>query len=225
MESQKVIVIGAGGHAREIHAYVADLARAGWDGELVGFLDDGLLPGLHNGLNVLGGVDSFSVLAEGNGSYLTAVGDNAARRRLVKRIETLTGGSARPWTLIHPRAHLGVNVQVGEGSCLAPGFLGTVNVTIGKHSILNVKASVSHDCVIGDFANINPAATICGNVRIGEGVYIGAGAVVKEKISIGAWSVIGAGALVIHDIPPNVTAIGVPARIIKRHELTLRSAG
>lgn len=225
MPSPKVIVIGAGGHAREVHAYLADLIRAGWDGELLGFLDDGLPPGMHNGLRVLGGLDSFPQVARGNCGYITAVGDNATRRRLVERIESLTGGSVRPWTLIHPLAHRGSNVQAGEGTCMAPGSLGTVNVTIGRHSILNVKASVSHDCTLGDFVNINPAATICGNVRIGEGAYIGAGVVVKEKISIGAWSIIGAGAVVVRDIPPHVTAVGVPARVIKRHDLTHRSAG
>jgi acetyltransferase-like isoleucine patch superfamily enzyme len=71
--------------------------------------------------------------------------------------------------------------------------------------------------VIGDFANINPGATVCGWVTIGEGAYIGAGAVIKDRVSIGAWSTIGAGAVVVRDIPPNVTAVGVPARITKRH--------
>jgi acetyltransferase EpsM len=68
--------------------------------------------------------------------------------------------------------------------------------------------------------NINPGVTVCGDVRIGEGSYIGAGATIKDKVSIGQWSVIGAGAVVISDIPPHVTAIGVPARVIKDHEVT-----
>jgi acetyltransferase EpsM len=79
-----------------------------------------------------------------------------------------------------------------------------------------MKASVAHDCVLGDFVNINPGATICGWAQIGEGAYIGAGAVVKDKAKVGAWSIVGAGAVVIKDIPANVTAVGVPARVIKQ---------
>ena len=42
---------------------------------------------------------------------------------------------------------------------------------------------------------------------------------IKDKISIGAGSVIGAGAIVVSDLPPNVTAVGVPARITKQNEV------
>jgi len=52
---------------------------------------------------------------------------------------------------------------------------------------------------------------------IGEGCYIGMGANVIQGITIGPWSIIGAGAVVIRDIPPHVTAVGVPARVIKVH--------
>lgn len=41
-----------------------------------------------------------------------------------------------------------------------------------------------------------------------------------QGVSIGAWTIVGAGAVVTSDLPENVTAVGVPARIIKRKELT-----
>jgi acetyltransferase-like isoleucine patch superfamily enzyme len=76
--------------------------------------------------------------------------------------------------------------------------------------------------VIGDFANINPGATICGTCRIGEGCFVGAGATVINGISIGEWTVIGAGAVVVRDLPPRVTVVGVPAQIIKHHQIPAR---
>src|SRR5436853_318582 len=83
---------------------------------------------------------------------------------------------------------VGSDVEIGEGTCLAPGVIVTTRTTIGRHCILNIHSSVSHDCVFDDYVNINPGATVCGNVCIGEGSYIGAGATIKDKVSIGEWS-------------------------------------
>lgn len=210
-------ILGGGGHGRELHSYIQDLERAGWNGRLRGYLDDNLPAGTHGRIEVAGSIDGFDVLSSGLGAprYLTACGSNALRRKIVERVAALYGDTFLPWTLLHPRTEIGEDIEIGEGTCVAPGVIITAKTQIGKHCILNVKVSVSHDCVIGDFVNLNPGATVCGSVTIGEGAYIGAGAVVKERISIGAWSIIGAGAAVVRDIPPNVTAVGVPARIIK----------
>ena len=37
-------------------------------------------------------------------------------------------------------------------------------------------------------------------------------------LSIGPWSVIGAGTVVVRDTPANVTAVGVPVKVIKTRE-------
>jgi sugar O-acyltransferase (sialic acid O-acetyltransferase NeuD family) len=215
-----LVIIGAGGHGRELFSYLKDLERAGWTGKLRGYLDDGLAPGLYGRIEVLGPVDSLNLQTDGSPDqrrYLTAFGSNPLRRQMVERLTGFYGEALTPWTLIHPQTSIGEDVEIGEGTCLAPGVILTTRTTIGRHCILNVKASVSHDCRVGDFVNINPGATICGSVTVGEGANIGAGAIVKERISIGSWSVIGAGAVVVRDIPSNVTAVGVPARVTRQH--------
>jgi acetyltransferase EpsM len=222
-DSQNIVVIGAGWHGSEVYSYLLDLMAQNGSIHLVGFIDEHKPHGAWRGTEILGNFDDLKSLLRRHTDipfcYITATGDNRVRQQFVQKIESLSMHNLIAWTLRHPRSIVGYNVEVGEGTCLAPGSIITTHARIGKHCILNVNASVSHDCVIGDFVNINPGAVVCGNVNVGEGCYIGAGATIIDKVSIGDWSTIGAGAVVIHDIPPYVTAVGVPARVIKENRL------
>lgn len=216
MDLRQVVVIGAGGHAKEVCSYIEGLNIS-----LVGLIDDNKPPGPYAGSSILGDFKTLGKLLEDGASpigYLTAVGDNNSRQFLVDRAASLGAGLLAPWTLIHARAHVGTGVTVGVGTCLAPGSIVTTDASIGRHCILNVNVSVSHDAIVGDFCNLNPGAVICGDVSLGQGCYVGAGAIVKEKVSVGEGTVIGAGAVVVRDIPPGVTAVGVPARVIKSND-------
>jgi len=218
---QNLVIIGAGGHGSELCAYIQDIKAQGDSVELAGFIDENKPPGDWNGFEILGGfVELEAVLKRGACStlyYLTAVGDNRVRAELVKKLEGFNAGNLSAWTLIHPRSAVGRGVEIGEGTCLAPGSIITTKAHVGRHCIVNVNASISHDCRIQDFCNINPGAVIAGNVSLGAGCYIGAGATVIDKVSIGDWTIIGAGAVVVDDVPPGVTAVGVPAKVIKRN--------
>ncbi len=68
---------------------------------------------------------------------------------------------------------------------------------------------------IGNNVYISPGVTICGDATLKDGCDIGAGATILPWVTIGRHTIIGAGAVVTEDIPDNVTAVGVPARIIK----------
>jgi sugar O-acyltransferase (sialic acid O-acetyltransferase NeuD family) len=214
-----LVVIGAGGHASEVCAYVGDLVKAGEPIRLLGCIDDHKPAGSHGGLDVLGDFAALAALARDEGDVwcLAAVGDNATRRRFVERADAAGGGHVRWWTLRHPAAVVGRDAVIGPGACLAPGAIVTARVRLGAHVILNVNASVSHDAVVGDFVNINPGAVVAGGAVLGDACFIGAGATLIERIRIGAGTIVGAGAAVIRDLPPHTTAVGVPARVIKSH--------
>lgn len=53
---------------------------------------------------------------------------------------------------------------------------------------------------------------------IGDNVEINAGAVIVGPVHIGNYVRIGANAVVIHDIPNNCTAVGVPAKVVRTYE-------
>jgi len=209
-----IIIVGAGAHGDEVAAYLCDMGLP-----LAGAVDDNRPKGDWNVTQVIGGVTEMVDFCSAHTEvrYITAFGSNSVRRALVHRIENLGLLNLKAWSLKHTSAWKGADVEIGNGTLLAPHSLVTTRTRVGHHCILNVKASVSHDCIIGDWCNINPAATLCGGVHIGDGCYIGAGVTVIDKRKIGAWTIVGAGAVVTQDLPEGVTAVGVPARIIKRH--------
>lgn len=53
-------------------------------------------------------------------------------------------------------------------------------------------------------------------ITIGNNVWIGAGSTILAGVTIGDNSVIGAGSVVTKDIPPNVVAVGVPCRVMRK---------
>jgi serine O-acetyltransferase len=83
-----------------------------------------------------------------------------------------------------------------------------------------------HGCVvaadrIGRNCSIIAAATLGmrrerGFPVLADEVFVGAGARVLGPVSIGAQAAIGANAVVLHDVPPGATAVGVPARIVRK---------
>ncbi|OUD15579.1 serine O-acetyltransferase [Thioflexithrix psekupsensis] len=86
---------------------------------------------------------------------------------------------------------------------------------------------ISGDAEIGDDVIIRNGVTIGlrhtdrrGAPKIGHRVDIGAGAKLLGAITIGDDVVIGANAVVIHDVPANSIAVGVPARVKPRQKTT-----
>ena len=104
---------------------------------------------------------------------------------------------------IHPGA------QIGEGFFIDHG----TGVVIGETA------------VIGDDVMIYQGVTLGGTGKdtgkrhptIGNNVMIGAGAKVLGPFKVGDNSNIAAGAVVLDEIPPDCTAVGVPAHIVRRN--------
>ena len=81
---------------------------------------------------------------------------------------------------------------------------------------MSTNSSVDHDCKLADGVHVCPGANLAGGVTVGVKSWIGIGSSVKELVTIGSRSTIGAGAAVVSDIPDDVVAVGVPARIVKK---------
>ena len=211
---QKFVIIGAGGHAREVLDIIEACKVAGKHYEMLGYLVDAQygLPGkLINDKPILG---DFTWLAQhaAEVQVICGVGDPAVRKRLVTRAR-LCG--ARFGNIIHPSVIMTRRITLGEGIVVAAGCILTNQIRIGNHAHINLDCTISHDAVFEDFATLAPGVHVSGYVTLGEGSYLGTGSNIIDRKTIGGWSVIGAGSVVIRDIPSYSTAVGVPAKVIK----------
>ena len=113
------------------------------------------------------------------------------------------------------------HVNISSTTSIDKGVIINTNVCIAAHSkigkfvFINRGCTIGHHTTIGDFTTINPAANIAGNVKIGKNCQIGMGANIIDGITIGDNVIIGAGSLVTKDIPNDVTAYGVPCKIVR----------
>ncbi|MBQ4337967.1 MAG: serine O-acetyltransferase [Clostridia bacterium] len=99
-------------------------------------------------------------------------------------------------------------------------------VKIGKRFFIDHGTGVviGETTVIGDDVTVYQGVTLGGTGKdtgkrhptIGNNVMIGSGAKVLGPLTVGDNSRVAAGAVVLNDIPPNCTATGVPARVVKR---------
>jgi len=207
-----LVIVGASGHAREVAQLIADINAKRLQYELIGYLDDAIPIGeVIAGVPVLGSTRDLHTVAT-NSLFALGVGAPANKLKLGSR---LLDAGLEPVTLIHPSAIIGRNVQIGSGSIVSAGCVLTCDVAIGSFVTINVACTVSHDSKIERYATLAPGVHITGSVTVGEGCDLGAGLTTVQGIEVGEWSIIGSGAVITKDLPANITAVGVPARIIK----------
>lgn len=204
----KLIIVGAGGHARS----VIDLALQNNNYELVGCLDS--KAGDVLGIPVIGSdLDLANTFASGVKNIFIAIGDNHIRHDLFNLAESI---GFEPVNIISNQAVISPRAKLGKGICVMAGAVINVNAEIGDNCIVNTHSSIDHDCQVGKSSHVAPGVALSGNVRMGEGAHIGTGAAVIDNITIGEWAYIGAGATVVRDIPAGKMAYGVPARVIRK---------
>ncbi len=209
---RELLLVGAGGFAREAAEAVraANAARPTWD--LLGFLDDDAAKHgqVVSGVPVLGPVAALAEHPRACVVLCPGRPDNYTGRRLLD--ERLHLEDDRYATIIHPTATVGSTCEVGAGSVLLAHVDLTADVVVGRHVAIMPQVVLTHDVGIGDFATIASGVRLGGGSRIGQGAYLGSGACVREGVTVGDWALLGMGSVLTRDVPPARRWYGVPAR-------------
>ena len=216
---KKLILFGASNFGDEIVQLFRDIdaANGGNEWEVAGFLDDdpARVGMVRNDVQVLGTRDWIDAHRVQEYFFVCVIGNPRAKAKVVA---LLAEKEARFATGIHPSVIMSQTTSIGEGTVVTAGNILTTNIQVGCHVIINLACTVGHFTRIGDYSTINPGVNISGDVVLEEGVSLGTNGTILEKMTIGRYSVIGAGAVVNRSIEPHVTAVGLPAKVIKRHQ-------
>lgn len=101
---------------------------------------------------------------------------------------------------IHPAARIGKGIMVDHGH----------DIVIGETTVIEDNVSIMQGVTLGgtgkEAGDRHP--------KIRYGVLVGAGAKILGNIEIGHCSRVAACSVVLHDVPPNTTVAGVPAKVV-----------
>jgi serine O-acetyltransferase len=101
---------------------------------------------------------------------------------------------------IHPAAKIGRGIMIDHGH----------DIVIGETTVIEDNVSLMQGVTLGGTGKESGDR----HPKIRQGVLIGAGAKILGNIEIGKCSRVAACSVVLHDVPPNRTVAGVPAKIV-----------
>jgi sugar O-acyltransferase (sialic acid O-acetyltransferase NeuD family) len=208
MTKKRLVLFGAGGHAKSIvnaidPEYFNDVSTVTWGLQKI---DTNL--GLRNShFSKLSSLD-FNEETE----YIVAIGNQEIRAQLISELCSCFP-LMRFATVISKNSNVSKDAIIGNGVYVGSGVYVGPGCEIGNHVVLNTASIVEHDCKIGDRVVIAPSVSIGGGSTVENNSFLGIGAIVRDGIRIKNGSVIGAASLVLTDIVISGLYFGVPAKL------------
>ena len=148
---KNIVIIGAGGLAREVQHVIEKINFKKKQWNLIGFIDENPQNKgkLLNDDVVIGNFDDLPAeIIDQKLYYICAIGNTKVKKRLVQKANEK---KLEPAILVDPDIYISKSVFIGEGSVIYGNTNLTANIQIGNHVIINPGCTIGHDVVIEDF--------------------------------------------------------------------------
>lgn len=217
MGTKKIVIVGAGGFAREVEWLIREINKNAPDSsapyQFMGYVVSDLskLTPLEQ-KSVLGDFEWLEKNRTQWNALAMGIGNAGLRCLIASQLDTRFGPVEWP-ALVHPSVNLDFHsTRIERGALICANVIGTVNLVFEEFCLVNLACTIGHEAIIGAGSVLNPTVNISGGVTIGKGVLIGTGAQVLQYLTVGDGATVGAGGVVTKNVPPQVTVTGIPAK-------------
>jgi sugar O-acyltransferase (sialic acid O-acetyltransferase NeuD family) len=214
---KNIVIFGGGSHC----LCILDVIETSKEFNIVGIIDSLAIIGSEiSGYKVIGRQNQLSELVDEYSieGGVVAIGDNYLRSLLVQEV-LLQLPNFNFVNIIHPSAVISRKAKLGVGNVIMPGVIVNVGAIIKNHCIINTGSQLEHFSIMEDYSSLSAGVITGGYAVFKEFSAIALGVTVFDRITVGFNTVVGSGSLITKDLPDNVLAFGVPARIVRERKL------
>ena len=117
--------------------------------------------------------------------------------------------------IISQTARFFTGIEIHPGAKIGKGFF----IDHGSGVVIGETAEIGDNCLVYQGVTLGGTGKQKGkrHPTLGNNVMVGSGARVLGPFKVGDNAKIAANAVVLEEVPPNCTAVGVPARIVRRN--------
>jgi len=205
MTKSKIIVVGAGGHAKAC----IDVIEANPNFKIFGLIGQHYEVGRSLlGYTIIGTDEELSNLKQTYDAIFIGIGQIKNPDLRVKLFEDVRAlGFILP-SFISPTAYVSQHATIGDGTIVMSGAIVGPGAKVGHNCIINSQALIEHDVVVGDHCHISTGARLNGAVSIGAESFVGSGAILMQGINVGDRCILGMGTLLRNDLSNQTVYVG-----------------
>ena len=195
LKNKKLLIIGAGGHAKVILDTLSLHKK-----NIIAVFDKkkSLNQIFKDKLHIRNAIEFEKKISPNNYFLINGIGIVPGENKLVRK-SIFNKYKKKGFTfleIIHPSAIISKSSVLEEGVNVMAGSVIQAGTTIKKNTIINSRVTIDHDCIIGENVHIAPGAILCGNVKVGNNAFIGAGSIILPGARIEKNKIIPAGNLI-----------------------------